>query len=274
MPFVASGHSLIQHAYRERYILPAFNVCSAEMVRACIEAAEAENAPVILQTYPRDLEQISPEHMVALVKSYAEASSVPVMLHLDHGNSFAMMVACIRAGYSSVMIDGADQELGQVIWDTRRIAEIATPVGVTVEVAAESFNAGSAALTRAEDALRLKDEAGADMIAVSIGSEHGQSGQLNLVLLKTLHESLQHPLVLHGGSGIRAEDYAAARQLGVVKANIGSALYRALRQVWQTSADAANHREVYERARDALQQVARHKIRLMAAASQASGLTL
>ncbi|MCA9835878.1 MAG: class II fructose-bisphosphate aldolase [Trueperaceae bacterium] len=268
MPYISDGRIMIQDAFKRHYTLPAFNICSAEMIRACIEAAEEEKAPIILQTYPADSLQISTKHIKNLIKSYAEDATVPIMLHMDHGQSLQMDIDCIRNGYSSVMYDGANQDLSEVIATTKQLVSITSVASVAVEVAAESFNAGQVEYTKPEDALKLK-EAGADMIAVSIGTEHGQTGALKLDLLKDIYETLNHPLVIHGGSGVSAEDYAAARTFGVVKANIGSALYRALRKVWESSADAKNHREVYERARAALKEVAREKIRFMGAEGKA-----
>lgn len=271
MPLITDGRVLIQHAFKHHYTIPAFNVCSAEMVRACVEAAEEENAPIILQTYPADSEQLSPKHMHALVKSFADDSAVPIVLHMDHGPDFETDIRCLRAGYGSVMYDGAEQALEDVIATTRKLADVAHVAGAAVEVAAESFNAGVAEYTRPDEALRLKQESHADMIAVSVGSEHGSSSTLDLNLLQELARTLQSPLVLHGGSGISASDYEAARNMGVVKANIGSALYRVLRSTWQNSSTAQNHREVYASARSALKQVAKEKIRMMAAKQQASG---
>jgi len=268
--FVSDGRTLIAHAYHHHYTIPAFNVCSAEMIRACIETAAAEAAPVILQSYPADIEQLAPRQLAALVRSYAAETGVPVALHMDHGQGFDMDLACLRAGYSSVMYDGADRPLEEVIATTRKIAEVAHAQGAALEVAAESFNAGMVEFTRPQDARRLREEGRADMVAVSVGSEHGHRGSLRLELLREIAEAVQGPLVLHGGSGIPAADYQVARQLGVVKANIGSALYRALRRVWEGSADAANHREVYQRARAALMEVAREKLRIMGASGQAA----
>ena len=266
--FVSDGRMLIRHAFTHGYTILAFNVCSAEMVRACLEAAANLRAPVILQTYPADIEQVAPKQMVALVKSYADELDVPVMLHLDHGQGFEMALTCLRAGYSSVMYDGAGKPLDYVLQETRRLAEVAHLQGAAVEVAAESFNAGTVALTESQNAVKLFT-AGADMVAVSVGSEHGQSGRLEQSLLSNIAALTQKPLVLHGGSGICAEDYAQARTKGVVKANIGSALYRALRRVWETSAGAANHRQVYAAARDVLREVAEEKLRWCGAVGQA-----
>lgn len=129
MPFAPVGRELVRQVYAEGRMLAAFNVCSAEMVRACVEAAEAEDTPVILQTCPADLEQLPPKQMSALVRSFAEDASVPVMLHLDHGPTLDLAYRCLRAGFSSVMFDGAGLEL----------AEVAHAQGAAVEVAAESF---------------------------------------------------------------------------------------------------------------------------------------
>lgn len=271
MPFVEDGRELIGYAFEQRFSLPAFNACSAEMVRACVDAAEEAHAPIIVQTYPADIEQVPPQAMAALVRAFAGRAGVPVLLHLDHGRGFEMAMACLRAGYGSVMFDGAGLPFEGVVRETRRIAEVAHAMGAAVEVAAESFNHGSATATRPEEAERLFEEAGADMVAVSVGSEHGRESALDLRRLRAVAERVRRPLVLHGGSGIPASDLAAARELGVVKVNIGSALYRALRGVWEGSADAPNHRAVYARARDRLQQVARDRIEVLGAAGRAAG---
>ena len=109
--------------------MPAFNVCSLEMARACIQAAEEENAPVMLQTYPGDLEQASPIVMAAMIKALAEEASVPIILHLDHGDSLERIVRCLRAGYASVMFDGADYPLEENVARTKRLSELAHAAG-------------------------------------------------------------------------------------------------------------------------------------------------
>lgn len=262
MPFVSDGRALIRQLYEEGRTMAAFNVCSAEMVRACVEAAEAEGVPVILQTYPADLEQLAPKHMTALVRSFAEDAGVPVMLHLDHGPTPELAYSCLRAGFSSVMYDGAGFELSEVIRTSARLAEVAHAQGAAVEVAADSFS-GAGTLTRPEDALRLKEGSGADMVAVAVGSEHGADARLDLTLLADIAAQVRAPLVLHGGSGVSAPDLTAAGRLGVVKVNIGSALYRALRRSWLASGSAKSHRDGYRDARAALFAVARTKLRAL-----------
>lgn len=200
--------------------------------------------------------------MAALVKALAEDASVPVMLHLDHGPSLELAYACLRAGFSSVMFDGAGRELAEVVRLGRTLTEVAHAQGAAVEVAAESFS-GAGALTEPDAALALRDGSGADMVAVAVGSEHGRVSSLDIARLEALAHLLRSPLVLHGGSGIPAQDLAAARALGVVKVNVGSALYRALRGTWEGGATLPNHRAVYAAARAALYRVARDKLQLM-----------
>lgn len=275
MPYVSDGRILIRRAYEGQYAMPAFNVCSLEMARACVTAAERERAPIILQTYPGDLDHASPAVFAGLVRRLADEASVPIMLHLDHGDSQERIVQCLRAGYSSVMFDGEAHPLEDNIRLTRELARTTSAAGASLEAAAGSFGGGEGSdddvhLTEPEVAARILREGGADMVACSVGSRHGQSSHLDLDRLRAVAEAIQGPIVIHGGSGIPAADLAEAVRLGVVKVNIGAALFRALLAAWRsTVGPAQTHYEVYAAARDALTTVAREKIRMMHATGKA-----
>jgi hypothetical protein len=142
MPYVADARPLLRHAFDHHYAIPSFNVCSLEAARAIVEAAEALRAPVMLQTYPGDLEHASPAVMAALVRALGEEASVPVLLHLDHGDSLERAAACIRAGYGSVMYDGEALPLADNVAAVSRLACFAHAAGVAVEAAAGSFGGG------------------------------------------------------------------------------------------------------------------------------------
>jgi ketose-bisphosphate aldolase len=269
MPYVRDGRKLIQHAFRHGYALPAFNFCSLEMAKGCVEAAEELQAPIILQTYQSDLSFGSPGVMVGMVRALAEEASVPIMLHLDHGQGLEAVVECLRAGYSSVMFDGGGMALAELLQTTRRVAEIAHAAGASLEVAAESFNQGESRATDPQEAAQVR-EAGADMVACSVGSEHGRESRLDFSLLEAIAAAVRGPLVLHGGSGISPDDLARAPGLGVVKVNVGSASYRALLRVWRERAgELSSHRGVYAEARAAVGEQARKYIALLGAASRA-----
>jgi fructose-bisphosphate aldolase, class II len=264
MPFVADGRQLIRHAFKHRFALPAFNICSLEMAQGCIAAAQALQAPIILQTYQADLRFGAPLVMANMVKTLADAATVPVMLHLDHGINVRVVQDCLESGYSSVMLDGGAMDFAALLTSTQHLAPLVHRHQSCLEVSAEAFNHGTSAPTKPPEAQRLF-EAGADMVACSVGSEHGQSSNLDLDLLEQLAIATRAPLVLHGGSGINAADVQAALGLGVVKVNIGSALYKALLGVWHGSNQTNSHRAVYTQARDAVCEVAKHYIHLLKA---------
>ncbi len=269
MPFVQDGRQMIEHAFKNGYALPAFNFCSLEMVKGCIEAAEELRAPIIVQTYQSDLSFASPKVMAGMVRALAEEASVPIMLHLDHGIGLETAVACLRAGYSSVMFDGGEMDFETVVLFTKQLAEIAHASGASLEVSAEQFNKGESTPTDPTQALRVRN-AGADMVACSVGSEHGQSSRLDMQRLKNIASTVQAPLVLHGGSGIHADDLRASPSLGVVKVNVGSASYRAIMQVWRERApELQSHRAVYTEARNAVREKAKEYIKVLAAANKA-----
>jgi fructose-bisphosphate aldolase, class II len=263
MPFIKDGRTLIRFAYQNGFALPAFNFCSLEMLQGCVDAAIALEAPILVQTYQADLSFASPRVMVGMVKVLAEESSVPIGLHLDHGVNQDIVLECLKAGYSSVMLDGGTLDFAALVKITRELAMVAHDYGSSLEVSAERFNLGESAPTNPLEALQLL-EAGADMVACSVGSEHGQTSRLDLMLLEKIAQTLNAPLVLHGGSGIDQSDLIAAKNLGVTKVNIGSASYRALARVWRENS-SGSHRAVYTEARAAICETAKHFIALLGA---------
>ena len=260
MTFHADARPLLRAAYENHSALPAFNFCSLEMAKGCVQAAEDANRPIILQTYPADIDQASPHVFAQLVKALADEVDVPVALHLDHGRDISQVIACLRAGYSSVMFDGQGLPFAEILTQTARLAEIAHACGAALEVSAEGFGLPGVSDNRLEttdplEAAQLR-AAGADMVACAVGSEHGHASQLDLTLLSEIAAQVRGPLVLHGGSGIPATDLAAALRLGVVKVNVGSALYKRVRQGWADSAGLPTHRAGYAHLRSGVREVA------------------
>jgi fructose-bisphosphate aldolase, class II len=267
---------LIRQAYAQQFALPAFNVCNMEMAKAVIEAAVIERAPVIVQTYPGDLahaafgDGLGP--LPGLIMSMAQEAPVPVILHLDHGPNFEFDLRCLRAGYNSVMYDGHDLPLEEMVLETAAIARAAHALNASVESELGTFGGGQGSheYTNPEDVPLLFERGQIDMLAVSVGSEHGQASRLNMDLLKAIAAKANGPLVLHGGSGIHEDDVRAAIKLGVVKINIGNALSRA----WcQGSGDAlaagGDHYVVLKQAMDCVREVAQHRLKLMGASGRA-----
>jgi fructose/tagatose bisphosphate aldolase len=158
-------------------------------------------------------------------------SPLPILLHLDHPDGMPMLVRCLQLGYRSVMFDGGALSLAENIAASKQAAEIGHAVGATVEAELGQFGgehqAGTVMEANPEDCERLMKETGVDMLAVSAGSIHGQKSRLNRSLLRDIAKRVQRPLVLHGGSGIPREDTDLALQEGVIKINIGAAIFDA-----------------------------------------------
>lgn len=266
--FVTDGRKLIERAYREKFAIVAFNVSGLDAMRGCIQAAEAEMAPIMLQTSPGELASISSTLVGRLVRALAHEASVPIILHLDHGESLGRIGECIRAGYSSVMFDGDDLTLSDNVATTKAVADFAHGAGLCVEAAAGSFGSGEAGgsdvhLTDPESVRLLRERGEADMIACSVGSRHGESSTLDLERLEEISTTSHAPLVLHGGTGIAPGDVTSAVSLGVVKLNIGAAIMRAAREVWCRQFGSGEeiadlNKEIVRAVRDA----AREKIKL------------
>ena len=130
---LVTSEKMLADAQKGNYAVGAFNVENMEMVKAVLAAAEELHAPVMLQTTPSTVKYGTMETFAAIVAAEAKKVSVPVCLHLDHGNSFELAVQAMKAGYTSVMIDGSHEDLEGNIAITKKVADVAKAFGVPVE---------------------------------------------------------------------------------------------------------------------------------------------
>lgn len=119
MPLVTS-EKMLSDAQKGGYAVGAFNVENMEMVKAVIAAAEEMRSPVMLQTTPSTVKYGTLETFAGIVKAEAEKSEIPICLHLDHGSSFELAVQAMKAGYTSVMIDGSHESFEENIAITKK----------------------------------------------------------------------------------------------------------------------------------------------------------
>jgi fructose-bisphosphate aldolase class II len=268
---VSDARVLYARAFEQRFAMPAFNVCDLEMAQGCLAAAEDERAPILLQTYPGDLEH-GGDALISLLKTLIAEATVPVILHLDHGQDLGMIAGCLKQGYSSVMFDGAELGLEKNIAETRRAADITHALSSSLEGELGLFGGdhGSVLYTDPREAERYTSESGADTLAVSVGSEHHQQSRLDLKRLEAIANSTGHPLVLHGGSGIHPDDVREAAAFGVVKINIGHAISKAMSEgAREGLAQNLDHYAMLGLMREKVRAVAAEKIRLMGASGRA-----
>ena len=244
---------LVRKAAQEGYAVPSFCVWNAETMDAVLSAASEQRAPVILMNGPGEFPLLPPGQMAQTARAVAGAYEVPAALHLDHGDSLSQVEACLRAGYTSLMLDYSTRPFEENVDGLRRVVQLARPKGVTVEgeLGAVGHIDGSTAegsdlssLTDPEQAKAYVAQTQVDMLAVSIGNAHGNytlRPHLDFGLLAELREAVQVPLVLHGGSGTPEEDLRRVISIGIAKVNVASELIRTVReallQQWQAGSE-------------------------------------
>ena len=225
--------SMLRKAQEQGFAVGAFNVENMEMAQAIISAAEELRAPVILQTTPSTVRYAGTGMYAAMVAALAQEASVPVAMHLDHGDSFALCAQALRSGYTSVMIDGSKLPLEENIALTYKVSEMCAAVGVPVEgeigrVGGKEDDLDSdGGYTIPEEAVRFEKESGLFSMAVGVGTAHGfykEKPQLNKELITTLRGMLQAPMVLHGASGLSDEDVKDCIRRGICKVNFATEL--------------------------------------------------
>jgi fructose-bisphosphate aldolase class II len=222
---------VLQPANAQGYAVPGLVCLGWEDMRAYVAAAEAERAPIILQAGPGCREHTPLPILGRMFRHLAEAASVPVVAHLDHGYSLDECRMALDAGFTSLMFDGSKLPLSQNIDATAAVAELAHAAGVSCEgeIGFVGYaGAAASAGTDPEEAARFARETGVDAMAISIGNIHLQQdpGQgLDLARLRAIEALTDVPLVIHGGSGVptaqRADLAATSR---ICKFNIGTEL--------------------------------------------------
>ena len=229
---------LLRRAEEKNIGCGAFSVGNMEMVRGAIRAAEELDTPIILQIAEVRLKN-SPLHLMGpmMVQAAKEAKG-DVAVHLDHGLTFETVDKALELGFTSVMLDASTLPFEENIARVKVVVEKARKYGATVE--AELGLVGGSEdgscdhgirCTDPDDAVVYARETGIDALAVAIGNAHGNypvAPTLAFDVLEKIHEKVDIPLVLHGGSGITDKDFQRAISLGIRKVNIATASFNSL----------------------------------------------
>ena len=230
MAFVTTGE-MLKKAQEGGYAIGAFNAENLEMVQAIIAAAEAENAPVMIQTTPGTLKYAGPKCFAGIVSRMARDAKVPVALHLDHGNSYELAEECAREGYTSLMIDGSKLPYVENIAVTRRVVAMACGLPVEAELGTvggkEDGMEAKPQYTDPDEAADFVNRTGISSFAVAIGTAHGVykgEPKLDLDRLSAVREKVSIPLVLHGTSGVPEDQVRECIRRGICKVNYATDL--------------------------------------------------
>lgn len=220
-------------AKKYKYAIGLFNAVNLEMARGIIEAAEETKSPVIMGT----AEVLFPcgplEELSYFLIPMAKKASVPIVIHLDHGLTKEACLKALELGFTSIMYDCSTDEYDVNVEKVREMAEIAHSYGATIEgelghVGNNPETADGAAdpasfFTDPEVAKDYVEKTKVDALAISVGNAHGAyklPPKLDFERIRTIARTVDVPLVLHGGSGLKDEDFKQAIHDGISKVNI------------------------------------------------------
>jgi fructose-bisphosphate aldolase class II len=227
---LANLNDVLFDAQKNHYGVGLFNTTDTDMLQAVIEAAEELRSPVIIGTAEvllpyGELQLIGPA-MVNMAKN----ATVPVVVHYDHGLTFDRCIEAIKLGFTSIMFDGSANELSENLRATAEMVKIAHAFGATVEgeighvgEASTEDNATDDMYTTPKEAKDFVDATGVDALAIAIGTAHGAYKTkpcLDIGRLQEIRNTIDTPLVLHGGSGLSDDDFRNTIKNGIAKVNI------------------------------------------------------
>ena len=272
-------NDVLKKAQKEHYAVGLFNTTDTDMLQAAIEAAEEMASPIIIGTAEvllpyGELKLIAP----AVIRA-AERASVPVVVHYDHGLTFDRCMEAMNLGFTSVMFDGSAGDPSENLEDTAEIVRIAHSIGVTVEgeighVGQADTDDGMASdmYTSPEEAVAFVNATGVDSLAVAIGTAHGVYKTrpcLDIQRLQKIRDSLDTPLVLHGGSGLSDDDFRNTIAAGIAKVNIFTDLCAAgVNAMEQGIRSGMGYLDIRNSKVEAIKQAVKTKIELFGSAGK------
>ena len=282
MSLVTSKKMLLD-AQAGNYAVGAFNVENMEMEKAVIRAAEELKAPVMLQTTPSTIKYGTVETLSAIVAAEAKKASVPVCLHLDHGSSYELAVQCIENGYTSIMIDGSQEDLEGNIAISKKVVEAAKKRNIPVEAELgkvggkeDDLEVEADTNTNPADAEEFVTRTGIDSLAVAIGTAHGfyvGTPVLDKERLSEIRKIVSIPLVLHGASGITDEEVADCVKRGICKVNFATELRaaytRAVRKLLTEKQEVIDPKVMGKTGMDAVTELVKNRMIICGCAGKA-----
>lgn len=272
----------ILEAQKKGIAVGHFNISNSEGFWAVVLGAKELNLPVIIGASEGERDFIGVHQLVAMVKSYREATGQPVFLNADHTYSFDRVKEAVDAGYDAVIFDGTELSFEDNVATTKKCVEYARSVNPDILVEAEigfigkssklldAVPEGVGRLTSVEEAKSFVEATGVDMLAPAVGNVHGmvKGGEpaLNIDRIDEIKSATGLPLVLHGASGNSVEDIQKAIKAGISIIHINTELRVAfkggLMQALQEHPDEIAPYKYLKGARNAMQKVVEEKLKL------------
>ena len=271
---LVTSKELLLKAQEGGYAVGAFNVENMEMVQAVLAAAEELNSPVIMQTTPSTVKYAGLDYYLANVEAAAKRTKVPVVMHLDHGNSFELAMQAYRTGYTSIMIDGSHESFEDNIVVSKAVADACHPGKVPVEAELgkvggkeDDLDGGDGIYTDPEEAKQFVEKTGVDSLAVAIGTAHGVykgEPKLDIDRLSEIRQVVDIPLVLHGTSGVPDETVEKCIERGICKVNYATdlriAFSKGVKEVLDKNPDTIDPKKYSSLGREYVKEYVKSKI--------------
>jgi tagatose 1,6-diphosphate aldolase GatY/KbaY len=265
---------MLLDAQKNGYAVAAFNIENMEMAQAVTRGAEKLGAPVIMQTTPSTVRYAGLHYYFAIAKAAAESVSVPVAIHLDHGDSLELAMQAFRQGYTSIMIDGSQKVFEENISITKRVVDACKSSGIPVEAELgrvggkeDDLDSGAEGYTLPEEAAEFAERTGANTLAVGIGTAHGiykREPKLDIERLAAIRRLVGIPLVLHGASGLTDKAVRECIRRGICKVNFATELRIAfsngVKQVLRETPDVFDPKKYMAAGRAAVERLVGEKI--------------
>ena len=273
---LVSTRQLLLDAQKGKYAVPAFNVHNMETIQTVVEAAAELRSPIIVAATPGTMKYAGPEFFIKLVEICSNKYDIPIAMHLDHHESYNEIVNAIQIGTKSAMIDASHLSFEENVAMVKKVVDYAHRFDVTVEGELGILGGQEDDLVRDDKDSRYTNPAqakeyvertGIDSLAVAIGTAHGvykEEPKLDFERLAEIRAVVDVPLVLHGASGVPAEQVKKAIELGITKVNIATELKmpfaETLRQVLVSKPNESDPRKYFGPAKEAMKKVAIEKI--------------
>ncbi|MCA1321649.1 class II fructose-1,6-bisphosphate aldolase [Bacillus tianshenii] len=276
---LVSSKEMLEDAYKNHYAIGAFAAHNLEILKAICDRADRLGAPIIIQATPGTLKYLEIDRLVSMVKATAEKVKIPIALHLDHGDSFETAMKCLRAGFTSIMIDGSHLPFEENVKLVESVVRVARPMGVPVEAELGTIGGveddleveeANALMTDPGAASIFVKQTGIDSFAPAFGTAHGlykKEPELRFDLLEEIFNLTNIPIVMHGASGVPDESVTKALQYGVAKVNFSTELKIAfaseLKNYLQENPDQIDPRKYLVPAMEAVSTIVEKKIELL-----------
>lgn len=271
---LASMKELLIRAQKGSYAVPNFDIWNTEMLSGIMDAAEESRSPVILAFGSGFFENVDFTHFTSLMVSMAKASTVPVVIHWDHGEDLELLKRAEQSGFNSMMLDCSALPYPENVILTKEAVDYFHLRGIPVEselghigpemdydMALKNYGYTDPALAK-----DFVEKTGIDALAIAIGNAHGpysSKPQIRFEILEAARNAVDIPLVLHGASGIGDEDIIHCIKLGITKINIHTELCQAAMDALKNHiSTAGNYLGLQRFVREAVKQRALEKIYL------------